>query len=100
MGRQGLNDLQIVGLFSTETVQTGSKAYPTSYSLANGGLSTRVNEPWRETDQSLPSSIEVKQEWFHSATLSCFGVVRKEGCSFTLYSYDFTLPPPEGTGIT
>jgi hypothetical protein len=69
---QGSNDLEIAGLFLTQTVQTASKAYPTFYSMANGGPSIGVDDPWRETDQSLPSSIEVKQEWFHTATASCF----------------------------
>jgi len=81
-----------VGLFSTETVQTGSKAYPTSYSMANGRPSTRVNEPWRETDQSLPSSIEVKQEWFHSATLSCFWSYTRKAVPL-LYIAMFSLYP-------
>jgi hypothetical protein len=61
----------VMGLFSAQNVQTGSKTNSTSYSTANRGLSARVNEPWHETNQSLPFSIEVKQECFYTATPSC-----------------------------
>jgi len=89
---KGSNDLEIVSLFSTQTVKSGSKAYPISYSMPNGGPSTGVNEPWSETDQSLPSSIEVKQERFHTATPSRFRSYTRKVVPL-LYIVRFSLYP-------
>jgi hypothetical protein len=49
-------------------VQNGSGAHPTSYSMGTGGLSLEVKRPGHETDNSPPSSAEVKNAWGHTST--------------------------------
>jgi hypothetical protein len=41
-------------------VQTGSGAHPTSYPMGTGAISSEVKRPGRESDNSRPTSAQVK----------------------------------------
>jgi hypothetical protein len=45
---------------ATPNVQTGSGAYPSSYSMVNGLPYQRINALGHEIDHCLPYSVEVK----------------------------------------
>jgi hypothetical protein len=49
-------------------VQTGSGDHPSSYPMGTGALSPRVKQPWREADDSPPTSAEVKKMWMYTFT--------------------------------
>jgi hypothetical protein len=48
-----------VGLVAIE-IQTGSGAHPASYPVGTGGVFPGVKRPWREADNSHPTSAHVK----------------------------------------
>jgi hypothetical protein len=47
-------------------VQNSSEAYPASYSIGSMTLSPGIKRPGRETDHSLPSSVEVENAWSYT----------------------------------
>jgi hypothetical protein len=49
-------------------VQIGSEVHPTSYTIGNGGSLPGVKRPGRETDHSLPTSVEVKKMCTYTIT--------------------------------
>jgi hypothetical protein len=58
-----------MGCFSLRhDIQTGSGAHLTSYPMGTGGSFREAKRPGRETDQSPPSSAEVKQAWSYTST--------------------------------
>ena len=53
-------------------VCTISVAYPTSYSVGNGGLVTGAKRTGRETDYLPLSRAEVKNEWSYTSTMPLY----------------------------
>jgi hypothetical protein len=51
-----------------QRVQTGSMAYPASYSMGRGSSFPGVKRTRREADNALPSSTEVKKNWSFTST--------------------------------
>jgi hypothetical protein len=52
------------------TVQTGSMAHPTSYSIVARGSFLGVKCPGCEDDRSPPTSAEAKNMWIYKSTPS------------------------------
>jgi hypothetical protein len=50
------------------SVQTGSEAHPTSYTMGTGGSFRGVKRPGREAGHSPPTSAEVKKMWTYTST--------------------------------
>jgi hypothetical protein len=46
-----------------QKVLTGSETHPACCSVGNEALSPALKRPWREINQSFPSSSEVKDVW-------------------------------------
>ena len=55
-----------------ENAQTGSIAHPTSYLMGTRELFQGIKRPQRDVDLSLPYSVEVKNGWSYTFTLSVF----------------------------
>jgi hypothetical protein len=49
-------------------VQTGSGSHPASYLMGTGRFSRGAKRPGRETDNSPPTSAEVKKMWIYTST--------------------------------
>jgi hypothetical protein len=70
-GRAGARDFQFL-----HSVQTGSGAHPTSYSMGTGGSFLGGKAAGREADHSPPSSAQVKMMDLYLNSPKCFhGVV-------------------------
>jgi hypothetical protein len=66
-----------------QSIQTGFKPHPASYSRGTGVLTPRIKELGDEVDQLHPYSAEVKNEWNNTSTLSiCLPNVDRD--TFTL----------------
>jgi len=50
------------------SVQTGSVAHTSSYSLCTWGISLGIKRPGLEADHSPPSNVEVKNVWSYTST--------------------------------
>jgi hypothetical protein len=55
--------------FSYHRIQTGSWAYPVSYSMGIGAHFPGIKLPGREDDLSSSFSVEVKNAWSSTSTL-------------------------------
>jgi hypothetical protein len=58
-----------IDLSLLRNAQVDSGAHPASYAMDTGSLFFGVKRPRRETDNSLPSNAEVKNEWSYTFTL-------------------------------
>jgi hypothetical protein len=55
-------------IFTSPFVQTGSWVHPTAYRMGIGGSFPGVKRQGHETDQSPPTSAEVKKMWIYTFT--------------------------------